>query len=206
MTRPRCLIFDFGNVIAFFDHHKAAAQLARLAASPVDPQIVYDTVFSSSLEADYDSGRVTSAEFLTRLRQQLTLAAADDAIATAWNDIYQPNHAVATLVTTVKHHGMRLVLGSNTNELHYGWFRPVFAATLDLFDAEVLSFRIGCRKPDVRFFEACVRACRDVRAEDCLYVDDRADFIAAANAWGLPSIVYHPGAGVEAAIARRCQI
>jgi glucose-1-phosphatase len=206
MERPRCLIFDFGNVIAFFDHRKAAARLARLAVSPVNPQIVYDAVFSSPLEADYDSGRVTTAEFLTRLRKQLNLRGEDIEIATAWNDIYRPNPAVAALVNAARQHGLRLVLGSNTNELHYNWFRPAFAATLDLFDAEVLSFRVGCRKPDLRFFEACVRACPDLRVGDCFYIDDRADFVDAAAAWGLPGIVYQPGTGVEATIARRCQI
>ena len=205
MARPRGLIVDFGNVIAFFDHRKAAAQLARLAASPVDPQIVYDAVFSSPLEADYDSGRITTPEFLTRLRRDLNLCGEDIAIATAWSDIYQPNDAIAALVKDAKQHGLRLVLGSNTNELHYNWFRPAFAATLDSFDAEVLSFRIGCRKPDRRFFDGCLRACPDLQATECLYIDDRADFIDAAAHLGLPGIVYRPGAGIEATIARRFQ-
>jgi putative hydrolase of the HAD superfamily len=205
MARPRCLIIDFGNVIAFFDHRKAAAQLARLAASPVDPQIVYDAVFSSPLEAAYDSGRITTAEFLTRLRRDLNLRGEDAAIATAWSDMYRPNEPMTELVKAARQHGLRLVLGSNTNELHYNWLRPAFAATLDVFDAEVLSFRIGCRKPDLRFFDVCVRACPDVQARECLYVDDRADFIDVAAHLGLPGIVYRPGAGIEATIARRFQ-
>ena len=205
MARPRCLLIDFGNVIAFFDHHRAAVQLARLAASPVDPQTVYDAVFSSPLEADYGSGRITTREFVTRLRRDLNLRGEDIAIATAWSDMYRPNYPVTQLVKTASQHGLRLVLGSNTNELHYHWFRPAFAATLDSFDAEVLSFRIGCRKPDRRFFEACLRACPDLHATECLYVDDRADFIDAAAHLGVPGIVYRPGAGIEATIARRFQ-
>ena len=206
MVPRRCLIFDFGNVIAFFDHHKAAAQLARLAVGPVEPQIIYDALFGSPLENDFGSGRITSVEFLARLRSSLNLRGPEIEIATAWNDIYQPNQSIAVLVKSAKRHGIRLVLGSNTNALHYEWFRPAFAATLDLFDAEVLSFRIGCRKPDARFYEACLRACPNVRPQDCLYIDDRADFIDAAAAWGLPGIVYEPGTGIEALIARRCQI
>jgi hypothetical protein len=41
MARRRCLIFDFGNVIAFFDHAKAARQLAALGRTPRDPHDVY---------------------------------------------------------------------------------------------------------------------------------------------------------------------
>jgi glucose-1-phosphatase len=200
----RCLIVDFGNVIAFFDHHKAAVQLARLAAAPLDPQVVYDAIFRTPLEADYDSGRLSSAAFLTRLRDDLQLRGDDREIADAWSDIYHPNAAIAALVRDARRHGTRLVLASNTNELHYNWFRPAFADVLDLFDAEVLSFNVGCRKPDERFFEACIHACLDRLPAECLYVDDRAGFIDAAAACGLPGVVYRPG--IEADIARHCQI
>jgi hypothetical protein len=51
MASLRCIIFDFGNVIAFFDHQKAARQLAALgrpfgslrslrAGKPLDAQAV----------------------------------------------------------------------------------------------------------------------------------------------------------------------
>jgi HAD superfamily hydrolase (TIGR01509 family) len=82
--------------------------------------------------------------------------------------------------------------------MHYQWLRPQFASTLDRFDDEVLSYRIGCRKPDPRFFHACVRACSPVPIDDCLYIDDRADFIAAAAALGIRGIAYRPG--MEAAV------
>jgi glucose-1-phosphatase len=193
MASRRCIIFDFGNVIAFFDHHKAARQLAALGRRPLDAQAVYTAIFQSRLEEEYDSGRMTTDAFIERLRVDLDLQAAEGEIARAWNDIYTPNTAVLEVIDQIDRRGARLVLGSNTNELHYQWFRPLFAATLDRFDAEVLSFRIGCRKPDRRFFDACVRASSPVSVADCLYVDDRADFIEAARTLGLPGIVYRPG-------------
>jgi glucose-1-phosphatase len=198
MASPRCLIFDFGNVIAFFDHGKAARQLAALGRRPLDAQQVYNAIFQTRLEEDYDSGRVTTATFIERLRVDLDLQAADAEIARAWNDIYTPNTAILDAIDQIDRRGARLVLASNTNELHYQWFRPLFAAALDRFDGEVLSFRIGCRKPDPRFFDACMRACAPASVAECLYVDDRADFIEAARGRGLRGIVYRPG--VEEAI------
>jgi hypothetical protein len=55
MASPRCLIFDFGNVIAFFDHVKAARQLATLRRTPRDPHEVYQAIFRTRLEEDYDT-------------------------------------------------------------------------------------------------------------------------------------------------------
>lgn len=193
MASPRCLIVDFGNVIAFFDHVKAARQLAALSRMPRPPHEVYQAIFQTRLEEDYDSGRVTTAAFIERLRVDLDLRASDTAIARAWNDIYAPNSAVMDVIQEIDQRGVHLVLASNTNELHYQWFRPLFASTLDLFDHEVLSFRIGCRKPDPRFFDACLRACSPLAPAECLYIDDREDFIAAAQTLGLPGIVYRPG-------------
>ena len=196
--RARCLLCDFGNVIAFFDHTKAARRLARLAQPPLDPQEAFDGVFRTAFEDDYDCGRISTPAFIALLRSLLRLHGTDVEIARAWNDIYAPNEAMATVLADLKRRGVRLVLASNTNELHYEWFRPLFARTLDLFDHEVLSFRVGCRKPDARFFDACLRAALDVPLHECLYVDDRADLIEAARTMGIEGVVYTPG--VEAAI------
>src|SRR5262245_65193294 len=105
MAIPRCLIFDFGNVIAFFDHGKAARQLAALGRPPLDPQRVYEAIFQTRLEEDYDSGRVSTAAFLEQLRLDLGLHAADTEIARAWNDIYSPNTAVHQLIQDLDRRG-----------------------------------------------------------------------------------------------------
>jgi hypothetical protein len=56
MASPRCLIFDLGTVIAFFDHVKAARQLAALSRMPRDPHEVYRAIFQPG------SRRTTTAD------------------------------------------------------------------------------------------------------------------------------------------------
>lgn len=200
MASPRCVLCDFGNVLAFFDHGKAARQLASLARPRIEAQRVFDRVFHTPLEERYDSGQMSTAEFIGSLRAELGLHATDEEIAQAWNDIYAPNAAMLDLMASLKSTGVRLLLASNTNELHYGWFRPLFAQTLDLFDQEVLSFRVGRCKPDRRFYDACLDAA-GVPTTECLYIDDREDLIAAALAIGIPGVLYQPG--VDATIRDR---
>ena len=64
-----------------------------------------------------------------------------------------------------------------------------FEPVLRLFDELVLSFRVGARKPDVRFFEACIRASGRA-ADQIIYIDDRPDYVAAARALGVQAFVY----------------
>ncbi len=187
----RCIAFDFGNVIAFFDHMVACRNLASLSRVPLDPQRVYDQVFNATLEEGYDCGRLSTTAFLDRLRQDLDLDASDDAIGRAWCDIFTPNPAIQELIVREKHAGTRLVLASNTNELHHQWFSRVFEPVVQLFDVQVLSFRVGARKPDVQFFEACIRAA-DRAADQISFIDDRRDNVAAASALGMRAVVYDP--------------
>ena len=186
-----CIVFDFGNVIALFDHMVACQRLASLSRPPRDPQDVYERIFKTSLEEDYDCGRLSTAAFIERLRRDLQLEASDKAIADAWCDIFTPNPAIEEVIVREKGRGTRLVLASNTNELHFEWFSRQFEPVLRLFDELVLSFRVGARKPAVQFFNACIRA-SGLTADQIVYIDDRHDYVAAGRALGMQAFVYDP--------------
>jgi putative hydrolase of the HAD superfamily len=198
MPHRGAIIFDFGNVIAFFDHGKACRQLAELSTS-MDAEAIYAAVFNTTLERDYDSGRISTVDFLTQLRQSLSLRGSDEAIGRAWSDIFTPNESITRLIPDLKRRGVPLVLGSNTNALHHEWFGRLFDRTLALFDAQVLSYRIGCCKPDPRFYEACIAAAGRP-ASSSLYIDDRADFVAAGRAYGMNGIVYTPDSDLRSSL------
>ena len=187
----RCILFDFGNVIALFDHMIACRRLASLSRPALDPQDVYVRIFNTTLEEDYDCGRLSSAAFVDRLRHDLSVEASDEVIAEAWCDIYAANPVIQDLILEEKRRGTRLVLASNTNELHFQWFSRQFEPVLRLFDELVLSFRVGARKPAVQFFDACIRA-SGRPAEQIIYIDDRRDYVAAGRALGMQSFVYDP--------------
>jgi glucose-1-phosphatase len=187
----RCILFDFGNVIAVFDHMIACRRLASLSRPALDPQDVYERIFNTALEEDYDCGRLSSAAFVDRLRRDLNVEASDEAIAEAWCDIYAANPVIQELVADEKRRGTRLVLASNTNELHFEWFSRQFEPVLRLFDELVVSFRVGARKPAVQFFEACMRAAGRT-ADQIIYIDDRPDYVAAGRALGMQAFVYDP--------------
>lgn len=187
----KALILDFGNVLAFFDHRRACRQLASLSTSQVTEDAVCQAVFRTTLESDFDCGKLSPSDFVQRLRNLFDIASSDDAIVRAWCDIFWPNEQIVPLIPHFKRSVAKLLLASNTNELHYQWFTKQFEDPLSCFDAFVLSHRIGHRKPALPFFTACILA-SGVDPNECVYVDDRPDFVEVARSLGMAGIVYAP--------------
>jgi hypothetical protein len=106
----RCVLLDFGNVIAFFDHRKACRQLAELSSPALDADYLYRAIFESGLETGNDTGRISSAEFIGWLRRAFSLTGTDAQIGRAWSDIFVPNDAMAATIRDLKGRGLRLVL------------------------------------------------------------------------------------------------
>jgi putative hydrolase of the HAD superfamily len=180
------IAFDFGNVLGFFDHR---ITLNRLAAhTDMSAEEMFAAVYDSSLEDAFESGRISGTDFVRQVRQLCRLSCDDQVMIEAWSDIFHPNHDVCELIPTLatRH---RLLLGSNTNELHARHYRRQFAGTLRHFEHLVLSHEIGVRKPQSEFFEHC-RRLADCPAAECLFIDDLPDNIAGARACGWNGIVY----------------
>ena|SRR5579864_835830 len=190
------LILDLGNVLAFFDHRRACRQIAALGRPGTTEDSVFDLLFHKPLEREYDTGEITTTGFLAALRSAFGITGTDDAIAGAWSDIFQPNEDLAAQLPALKAVVKTLILASNTNELHFTRIRRIMPGTIALFDSTVLSFEVGFRKPSVQFFEQVVAATGGPAAR-CVYVDDRPDFVAAAEALGMRGCVYERGAAIS---------
>jgi putative hydrolase of the HAD superfamily len=194
------LIFDFGNVVAFFDYQKACDRLGKrlgLRGDEVRRQLL-ERGFAQTL-ARLEAGQMTPDDFAESVTACLGLSLPFDDFARDWEDIFWLNRPISRLISLLKSRGYTLILGSNTNSMHAAHFRRQFAATLDKFDALVLSFEVGCLKPDVRFYDACARAAR-ARASSCVFIDDLAENVEGARKAGLAGVQYCDDAGLIASL------
>jgi putative hydrolase of the HAD superfamily len=182
----QAIAFDFGNVVGFFDHRITLNRLTAFTDMSVED--MFAAVYDSPLEGAFESGRIAAADFLKEVRQLCRLACDDRTMIEAWSDIFTPNTEVCALIQLLKPR-YRLLLGSNTNELHSRRYRRQFAGTLSHFDHLILSHEIGMRKPQPEFFEHC-RRLANCSVADCLFIDDMPDNIAGARACGWKGIVY----------------
>jgi putative hydrolase of the HAD superfamily len=186
------IVFDFGNVVGFFDHHKTLRRLEKFTKMPA--QAMYASVYAGQLEDDFESGRLTEQQFLAHFIDRCQLSCGADVLGEACADIFWPNPEVCELIPMLKGR-YRLLLGSNTNVIHARFFRRQFADVLGHFDNLVLSYEIGVRKPRPGFFEHCQRLSGSPAAQ-CLFIDDLTDNVRAAKNLGWRGIVYQPNNGL----------
>lgn len=181
------IVFDFGNVLAHFDHGRTLSKLKPL--TEMSAEDMYAAIYDGELEDAFESGQVGEAEFVRQFRHLCGLRDCEDAFLTAAiADIFWPNAALCQLIPRLKPR-YRLVLGSNTNPIHSRHFKRTFADTLRHFDALVLSHEVGVRKPQAEFFEHC-RQRAGCPAERCVFVDDLLPNVAGAIAGGWQGVVY----------------
>lgn len=189
----KTIIFDFGNVIGYFDHRKTLRRLA--AYTDLSMEEMAARFRATSLENDFESGFISAANFVDQTRTLLRLTCPADEFAAAWVDIFQRNEHVHDLILSLRGR-YRILLGSNTNELHADQFRRQFADTLQHFHHLVLSHEVGARKPRREFFEHCQRHAEG-EPRDCLFIDDLPENVAGAQAHGWHGIVYSSGADLR---------
>jgi putative hydrolase of the HAD superfamily len=189
------IVFDFGNVIGYFDHYRTLNKLTPF--SDMTAEAMYAAVFDSDLEDAFESGRMSVPEFLGQFRSLCRLRCEDDVLHAACADIFHPNEEVCALLPRLKAR-YRLLLGSNTNELHAVQFRRQFADVLRHFDHLVLSYEVRVRKPRAGFFEHC-RRLAGFPPQECLFIDDLPANVEGARACGWHGIVY---TGIEDLRAR----
>src|SRR5437667_11024287 len=96
----KSIIFDFGNVIGFFDYRRTTGRLARETGHPAEfwQPFLYDGV----LGKEYESGKIDSAEFLRRVRASCGVPLSEPLLAEAFADIFSPNVEVCNLVPQIK--------------------------------------------------------------------------------------------------------
>jgi putative hydrolase of the HAD superfamily len=194
------IIFDFGNVLAHFSHLKAATQLASYGPPGLNPQEVVNFVFEQDLEQRFEVAEVSGAEVLQLLRQRFGLRGSDEELALACGDMFTGNPATLEMVPGLSQRH-RLLLLSNTNELHYRRFRTQFAPALDLFHHLIVSHEVRLRKPN----PAIYRHAQDVarcRPEEVVFIDDLATNIEAGRAAGWHAIQYTPRTDLRAELSR----
>jgi len=184
------VMFDFGNVIAFFDYMLIYGRFgARLGMSAEEFKALVEDRGMARLLAEFERGTLAPEEFARLVQAEVGLDIPFAEFAADWEDIFEINQPVADVVAALKRSGYTLVLGSNTNGIHAPFYRRRYREALDPFDHFVYSHEARFLKPDRGFFDSCVRAV-GVPAGSCVFIDDLEANVEGARAAGLRGIVY----------------
>jgi putative hydrolase of the HAD superfamily len=198
---PKFIYFDLGNVLLFFDHRRAARQLAELAG--VDERAVFDYVFAGDLNRRCDAGLVSGPEFAAEFREQFRCTADDGAIFRAASEIFRVNVPMKGIVGRLRDAGHRLGILSNTCDMHFDWFASGrYEPIPEAFDVIVLSYRLRLAKPDREIYEHAARQA-GVDPEEVFYTDDIPANVEGARAAGFDAVLFTDAAQYAEELRRR---
>lgn len=189
----KTFIFDLGNVIVSFDHNKTAERLASFCEHASD--IVFGKAITSPLVQEYNLGKITSTEFFEAVSRELGLQMDFRAFSEAWNCTFAPEPLVSEQFVKTLADKYKLLLLSDTNELHFDYIRERFPA-LYHFDDFVLSHKAGAVKPSAEIFQAVVKIA-DCAPEECFFIDDLEINVEGARKFGINALQFVSQAQIE---------
>jgi putative hydrolase of the HAD superfamily len=172
--------------------------LAQLSA--YTPEQIYEAGLKTHLVQDYEMGRLCSREFQRAICRKLKMDIEYPDFAQMWNDIFSENKQVSELIRALSKN-YRLFLLSNTNELHFDFARKNFPL-LDEFEEYILSYCLGCTKPDPRIFQEAIRRA-GCKPGEIVYIDDIAEYVAAAESLGIQGIHFHSSRQLKDELSQR---
>ena len=190
------IIFDLGKVLVDFDYTIAARKIAaRSAKASAD---LHAFLGSSPLLLEYESGRVTRRKFYEAVRDAVGFAGELEEFGGYFADIFSEMPATIALHTELRRRGFKSYIFSNTNDLAIEHVRrnfPFFAH----FDGYIFSYEVGAMKPQPEIY-AAMEAMAGRRGADLIYLDDRAENIAAGAARGWRTVLHETPEKTQAAL------
>jgi FMN phosphatase YigB (HAD superfamily) len=196
MSQP-VIIFDLGKVLVDFDYTIAAQKIAaRSSKAPAD---LHAFLGSSPFLVEYESGRLTRNQFYEAVRSAIDFSGSLDEFGSFFADIFSEMNAMIALHSELRQRGFKTFIFSNTNDLAIEHVRQNFPFFAN-FDGYIFSYEVGAMKPLPEIYAAMEKKCGR-RGSDLIYLDDRAENIAAGATRGWRAILHESPVQTRQALA-----
>ncbi len=192
------VISDLGKVILYFDNHIFFRKLAEYC--PYSARDIAARVHGHrDMIRAFDTGKLEADDFYRDVTRTLEADIGQEAFFRIYCDIFSLNPPVLDLLRRLKA-GYKMILLSNTDVKRFHFIKKKFPEIL-FFDDYILSYEVGCLKPDPRIYkEALAKA--DVLAEESVFLDDLPENIEGARAVGMNAILYEPHTDLAAELEK----
>lgn len=183
------LIFDFGDV--FINLDKKGAMENALHLFGLDT--ISDEIHAMNIL--YEQGLISTDEFLEFYLENFPKLD-KDSLLDSWNHILLdfPNYRLDFLEQLAAEKKYKLILLSNTNEIHINWIKEnvgFYEEFKAYFDAFYLSHEIQLRKPNANIYEFVLNE-NNLKAEESLFIDDTEENIISASKLGIHTWLLNP--------------
>jgi len=194
---PRAVIFDLGKVLLDFSYERCARNLATRSTASVSA--IRELLDQSPLLFRLETGLLSSTEFFSQVRSAIGFRGELADFAPLFGDIFSPLEPMIALHARLRGEGVPAFIFSNTNDFAVRHIRATYPFFSE-FDGYVYSHEQGAMKPAAKIYEA-VEALSGLRGADLLYIDDRAENIAAGAERGWRTVLHHDPEATRRAVA-----
>jgi len=188
----KAVIFDLGKVLVPFDFMLGYRELERHCPYPMSE--IRSRIAATRLVEPLEKGLIAPRDFVAQLSQALDLRIDYQEFCRIWGCIFSgqliPDSVLESLAGRY-----RLLLLSNTNEIHFQMIRENYTL-LRHFHHLVLSYEVHAMKPEPEIFRAAVQRA-GCRPEECFYTDDIGAFVEAAKREGLDAVQFESREQIE---------
>ncbi len=193
------LVFDIGNVLLGFrwrdmfrEHGISEAETERIGWEMFNSEIWWGQL---------DKGQTTLEEAIVSYRKEFP----QDIETIEWfirNADQMPvgRPEIWELVRQLKEKGSHIYLLSNYSE-ELVWTHIGNTPIPSLAEGGVISYQVGVIKPDPRIYQILLEK-YDLKAEECLFFDDRKDNVEGAKAVGMEAVEVTSGEMLQAELER----
>jgi epoxide hydrolase-like predicted phosphatase len=187
------IIFDLGDVL--IPLRKSQASKAFRQIMP-DGQESPDVFSFKTLDAftDYETGKITSADFIDSLKPYFKHDVSDDKIIEAWNKIIGDFPVAHVEMLTMLSPHYRLFVLSNTNEIHVAKYEkevPGVSHLSNLFEKLYYSHLMGLRKPQPEIYKRVINE-NNLIPSETLFADDLQENLLSAGQLGIRTLYVTP--------------
>lgn len=179
-------IFDLGNVIVDIDFNRVLgvwSDLGRVPLATLKSQFVMGESFHQ-----HERGEISDEAFAAEICGDLGIALSFEQFSAGWQAVFvgvRPE--VVSIMNQLRQRGERVVILSNTNRLHCGFWPSQYPEVQTAADKIYLSQDMGMRKPEARIYEQVLRE-ENATADQAVFFDDNLENIEAARALGIQSV------------------
>ena len=184
MQTPEVVVFDLGKVLLDFDYDIAIRRFAERSDVGIDK---VRELINSSVQYDYESGKITTDEFFSYVRNGAGFQGGRSEFVDFFSDIFSPMEMMLNFFKRVKKAGLPVCVFSNTNEIAIQYISKQYSF-YDDFDFYVLSFQEKGMKPDEPIYRVVEKKTMK-SGEAILYIDDRLENIETGNRLGWQTVL-----------------
>jgi len=201
MNTSKAIVFDLGKVLVDFDYSIAARKVATRSTRQVAD--LQHFLSGSSVLQRFEHGDFTREQFFAEIQKLTGFTGSLQEFVNDFADIFVPIPSMIDLHADLRRQGFKTYIFSNTNDIAVEHISREFPFFKD-FDGYIYSYKVGSMKPDLRIYEAMEKLCGRV-CEDIVYIDDRAENIAAGASRGWWTVLHESTEKTRAAVMNYLQ-